>query len=73
MTQFMTRKVESSMSTLDINVKSVCDLVCDRMTENGRTIIGIAGPPASGKSTLAKAVVKTFNNLLVGNVPMETL
>jgi len=61
------------MSTLDTNVKSVCDLVRDRMAENSRTIIGVAGPPASGKSTLAEAVVKAFIGQVVGNVPMATL
>ncbi len=52
------------MSNLDVDVQTVCAMVRARMVPQGRTIIAIAGPPASGKSTLAEAVVRE----LVSNV-----
>jgi len=52
------------MSNLDVDVQTVCAMVRARMVPHGRTIIAIAGPPASGKSTLAEAVVRE----LVSNV-----
>lgn len=48
-------------TTMEQDVDLVCDLI-ERSLRNGeRTIIGIAGPPASGKSTLAAAVVHSLN------------
>ncbi len=50
-----------TQSGLEHDVGLVCDLIERNRKEGGRTIIGIAGPPASGKSTLAEAVVQTLN------------
>lgn len=50
-----------NMSSMELDVDLVCDLVESRMREGERTIVGIAGPPASGKSTLAEAVVQNLN------------
>ena len=49
-------------STLEQDVELVCNLVKSERISGSRTIIGIAGPPASGKSTLAEAVVQSLNN-----------
>lgn len=48
-------------SSLEQDVGRVCELIKNKMREGGRTIIGIAGPPASGKSTLAESVVQKLN------------
>lgn len=50
-----------SISSLERDVDQVCDLVNERARNDARTIIGIAGPPASGKSTLAESVVHALN------------
>jgi len=47
---------------MEQDVDLVRDLIERRMRDNERTIIGIAGPPASGKSTLAEAVVQSLNS-----------
>lgn len=39
-------------------VEQICELVKQRAVDNRRTVIAIAGPPASGKSTLSEAVVE---------------
>ncbi len=49
------------MSSVQDNVDVVSQLIKARMTDSGRTIIGVAGPPASGKSTLAETIVQQFN------------
>ncbi|MEP0941250.1 MAG: uridine kinase [Rhizobiaceae bacterium] len=49
-------------STLDHDVAQVCDLVENCAKDTARVIIGIVGPPASGKSTLAEAVVQKLNH-----------
>jgi pantothenate kinase len=54
------------VSSLEHDVERVCDLVNQSKSSTGRTIIGVAGPPASGKSTLAEAVVDTLNE--AGNI-----
>ncbi|PSL19348.1 hypothetical protein [Shimia abyssi] len=46
---------------IEEDTKRVCDLIKDRQRVGTRTIIAIAGPPASGKSTLAESVVHTLN------------
>lgn len=48
-------------TTLARDVGLVCDLARSKMQEGKRAIVGIAGPPASGKSTLAEAVTQELN------------
>ena len=48
-------------STLLQDTSHVCELVRSRMDGHSRLVVGIAGPPASGKSTLADAVVSHLN------------
>ena len=60
-------------NTLQRDVKSVCKLVDDLTAQEGRVIIGIAGPPASGKSTLAEAVVQRLNDQHTGPVAQAVL
>ena len=60
-------------SSLERDVQQVCDLVSQNKCDIGRTIIGIAGPPASGKSTLAEAVVDALNKAGDSDVPQATL
>lgn len=43
------------------------------MADGVRTIVGIAGPPASGKSTLAESVVNAFNRGSRTEVPVAAL
>lgn len=50
-----------SPTTLENDVQIVCDLANSKRVAGRRTIIGIAGPPASGKSTLAETVVQCLN------------
>ncbi|MCK7610898.1 nucleoside triphosphate hydrolase [Roseibium sediminicola] len=49
-------------TTMEQDVDQVCTLIERSMRDGERTIIGIAGPPASGKSTLAEAVVQSLNS-----------
>ena len=46
---------------IEQDTKRVCNLIEDRLQTGARTIVAIAGPPASGKSTLAEAVVHSLN------------
>ena len=62
-----------SGSTLEQDVELVCDLIRSKLSSDSRTIIGIAGPPASGKSTLAEAVVQSLNAEQVDSVPFASL
>ena len=48
-------------SNLDRNVRRVSAAIAARMDGASRLVIGIAGPPASGKSTLAEALVAHLN------------
>lgn len=48
-------------TTLEQDADRVCGLICKRLRKGERIIVGIAGPPASGKSTLAEAVVRKLN------------
>jgi len=43
------------------DVSHVCELVLSRHDGGTRLLVGIAGPPASGKSTFAEAVVSQLN------------
>lgn len=60
-------------SSLEHDVGLVCELVTDRMREGTRTVIGIAGPPASGKSTLAEIAVQRLNRANESSVPRAVL
>ncbi|MEW2919684.1 hypothetical protein AB1A64_21645 [Ruegeria sp. ANG10] len=51
----------------------VCDLISSRRQVGVRTIVAIAGPPASGKSTLAEAVVQSLNAQQSSAIPLATL
>lgn len=62
-----------SGSTLEQDVELICDLIRSKLSSDSRTIIGIAGPPASGKSTLAEAVVHSLNAEQVDPVPFASL
>lgn len=48
-------------NSLERDVRLVCELVRKKPRNAARTIVAIAGPPASGKSTLADAVVQILN------------
>ncbi len=58
---------------IEQDIKRVCDLISSRRQVGGRTIVAIAGPPASGKSTLAEAVVQSLNAKQSSEVPLATL
>lgn len=60
-------------SHLQQDVEQVCNLVMSKRSEGARAIIGIAGPPASGKSTLAESVVQRLNQDSEGKVPGAAL
>lgn len=55
------------------DAERVCDLISSRRQVGGRTIVAIAGPPASGKSTLAEAVVHALNAQQDTSVPHAAL
>jgi pantothenate kinase len=59
------------MSSLNADVEAVCAIVRARMVPQGRTIIAIAGPPASGKSTLAEAVVQELSSNVEQAEPID--
>ncbi|KUJ81164.1 hypothetical protein [Ruegeria profundi] len=58
---------------IEQDVERVCNLINTRTQVGGRTIVAIAGPPASGKSTLAKAVVEALNFQQQSATPCATL
>lgn len=49
-------------TSLKQDVERVCALIKDTSGPEERSIIGICGPPASGKSTLAEKVVEALNS-----------
>jgi pantothenate kinase len=51
----------------------VCELISSRRQVGVRTIVAIAGPPASGKSTLAETVVQSLNAQQSSAVPLAAL
>lgn len=55
------------------HVVQVLELVKLKQHVGNRTIIGIAGPPASGKSTLAEAVVVELNKNSKPSIPTAAL
>ena len=60
-------------TTLKADVDQICNLIAGKMADRERMLIGIAGPPASGKSTLAAAVVDRLNADHVQEVPHAAL
>ena len=48
-------------TTLIKDVQHVCAQIEPRLNSHSKLVVGIAGPPASGKSTLAEAVVAHLN------------
>lgn len=50
-----------SVESHQANIAAVVDLIASRIKQDQRTVIAIAGPPASGKTTLAEAVVERLN------------
>lgn len=60
-------------TTLNADVDQVCNLIADKIAGKPRILIGIAGPPASGKSTLAEAVVRRLNAEHDRDVPHSAL
>ena len=48
-------------ATVSHDVSHVCELAVSRLSRGSRLLVGIAGPPASGKSTFAEAVVSRLN------------
>jgi len=61
------------MTPFQTDVEAVCAMARAGLTDSDRTVIGIAGPPASGKSTLAEAVVTALNGAAKGEIPMAAL
>ena len=55
------------------DARTVCDLAKKSLQGNGRAIIAIAGPPASGKSTLAETVVELICSESDSAVPQASL
>ncbi len=62
-----------TQTTLARDAERVCRDVRDRMRAGDRTVVGIAGPPASGKSALAQLVVDQLNNNTPVRPPFATL
>ena len=62
-----------SSNTLQQDVERVCELALAKSQGGVRAIIGIAGPPASGKSTLAEAVVQHLNKDDESSIPTASL
>ena len=60
-------------TVLEAHVEQVCELINQRKVNGSRAIVGIAGPPASGKSTLAEAVVQSINQQHESPVPEAVL
>jgi len=58
---------------MEIDVSAVCKLIEGNADGTSRSIIGIAGPPASGKSTLAEAVVQRLNKDAHESTPIASL
>lgn len=59
--------------SIESDISAVCHLISAKKSQNSRIIIGIAGPPASGKSTLAEAVVARLNQDLPDAAPLAAL
>ena len=60
-----------SLATHRANVMAVIELINKRAQTGERMIVAIAGPPASGKTTLAEAVVERLNTAGSGGEPQR--
>lgn len=60
-----------SLATHRANVMAVIELINKRVQTGERMIVAIAGPPASGKTTLAEAVVERLNTAGSGGEPQR--
>ena len=64
-------------TTLEQDADRVLELIQNRLRDgsagNHRIMVGIAGPPASGKSALAEAVVQKLNDGMNGSSPQAVL
>ena len=60
-------------STLQANIDAACNFIEQGLVPGKRSIIGIAGPPASGKTTLAEAIVERINAMQTDIVPKCSL
>lgn len=64
---------EHNLVSQQTQVGQVCHLIRQRTVEGARTIVGIAGAPASGKSTLAEAIVEELNQQADSSIPAAAL
>jgi len=62
-----------STTSLAHDVGLVCDLARTKVQDGHRAIVGIAGPPASGKSTLADSAVQELNKDCPTTWPLASL
>jgi pantothenate kinase len=60
-------------ASVDQDTLRVCELIEERGQASRRTIVAIAGPPASGKSTLAENVVNKLNQDASSEIPKAVL
>lgn len=58
---------------IEQDAKRVRDLISSRSRDGVRSIVAVAGPPASGKSTLAEAVVHSLNAQQGSGAPQAAL
>lgn len=63
----------ANASTLSEDADLVFAAIVEKCASDERSIIAIAGPPASGKSTLAAAIVEKLNEMHPSAVPHATL
>ena len=63
-----------TVSTLNSDVELVCEAITSFQSKHEkRMIVGIAGPPASGKSTLSEAVINKINHSCSTSFPTAAL
>lgn len=60
-------------ASFEVDATRVYEAITQKMSPDSRTIVGIAGPPASGKSTLAEAVVRLLNKDNEASFPVASL
>lgn len=69
----MKASTETNPAAWQADASTVYDLVKASLRDNSRVVIAIAGPPASGKSTLAETVVRLIRGESDNNVPQASL